>query len=112
MDTNRLAEMSRVLVFAWERWGKAERALSRAPAKGPRAKAAEALCSFWRGVHNRVETELEKAAAPQRLRHLALARQNAAPTFTRPPDTDLPECFPDLPFPPTGITLPARGSND
>lgn len=89
-------KLSRVLMFAWRRWTTAERVLSRSRDKRD-LRRAEAACEFWRAIHSEVEGSLEKIVAPNRLAHAAVARTDAGGIFTRPPDTDLPETFPDLP---------------
>ena len=103
------ARLGKLLDFAWRRWGAAERAVSRARSVEA-LRPAERRCAFWRALHNRVEAVLERVVAPQRLAHAAVARTNTPPVFTRPPDTDLPETFPDLPIPNLGVILRPVGT--
>lgn len=102
-------KMIRVLSYAWKRWTMAERAYSRLDTRRRDVLRAERACEFWRGVHNAAEASLEKVVAPNRLAHAATARALVDAHFTRPPDVDLPESFPDLPLVNCGVMLRKRG---
>lgn len=81
-----------LLVYAWQRWGAAERALTRLGVDhGPRFRAAEARSEFWRRAHNAVEAALEARCRAIRRDHAAAARNDCAPSFNRPIDTPLAE---------------------
>lgn len=101
-------KLSRVLLFAWKRWSVAERVLSRSRTRGA-LRRAEAACEFWRGVHREAEASLEKIVAPNRLSHAAVSRTDYGGAFFRPPDTDLPETFPDLPVVNCGVKMRRTG---